>query len=781
MRLVRLERQQSRVADDIRAALASLGRGSTVIGGVALVGVGGVTDRPIEAVVLLPHGVIIVIGVDLPDPALRLEAPLGGPWKADGWPLVADDESVNPATEALDVSQACERRIAELVPGTAPVGTIIAVGPYVETVDQPATDLAGPVRVLHPTPTTMLAATVSLATAHRPRSVDQARALIRGLAPGAPELSDEVLLGEGFSRLTDDAPPESLWDGPAAAPAAVPAPAGVTAAGGTDWRTETPLPVLPAAAEEASAFSVAEGDSSPVQGEADRPAGQAETEQPARPAFPGTETTPPAAELPSPTQEEPNRPAESSAGPVFPGTEAEVPATEVLSPTEPDRPAEAPVLPGDETTSPAAEPEATEVLAADSSTRPVFPGTETTPPAAELPSPAQAEPNRPAESSAEPVFPGTETTPPAAELPSPAQAEPNRPAESSAGPVFPGTEAAESPQSPESPPSSGPETAESSAAETERTENLRLPAPSSEQIGAPGGPAETGQTPAESAEPEAGNSGPAAPANSTRTGAAEPQPTGPGPAEAAPTKTGPAQPAEIGPTSTPADQPEPPQTAIPPLPSPQPFPRPRPAPDPTAPASRTVRWLPLAAIGGLVLLVVAAIAVATTGDGTAAAPAPPKTSVVQPPPAATPVRSLRFDLRAAGGDQRCASHAFGDAQASLQQTSCSGVKRASYAATVDGRVAAVTVGIVEFPDAAQAAAFKGVADTPGGGGVLDLAAETGQWGATPAPRFENAAYASKLDGSSVRLVQAVWAPGPSTPDDPGLVRAAKAALDLPAQ
>ncbi|MDX3194383.1 hypothetical protein PV458_38820, partial [Streptomyces sp. MN03-5084-2B] len=148
-------------------------------------------------------------------------------------------------------------------------------------------------------------------------------------------------------------------------------------------------------------------------------------------------------------------------------------------------------------------------------------------------------------------------------------------------------------------------------------------------------------------------------------------------------------------------------------------------------------------------------------------------------PTPTPVRGLQFALRAAGGDQRCASHAFGDAQASLQQTSCSGVNRASYAATVDGRSGAVTVGVVDFPDAAQAAAFKAVADTPGGGGVLDLATETGQWGATPTPRFENAAYASKLDGSSVRLVQAVWAPGPSTPDDPGLVRAAEAALDLP--
>lgn len=172
---------------------------------------------------------------------------------------------------------------------------------------------------------------------------------------------------------------------------------------------------------------------------------------------------------------------------------------------------------------------------------------------------------------------------------------------------------------------------------------------------------------------------------------------------------------------------------------------------------------------------------ATTGDGTAAAPAPPPAGSKSQPPPSTPVRSLQFALRAAGGDQRCASHAFGDAQASLQQTSCSGVKRASYAATVDGRGGAVTVGIVDFPDAAQAAAFKALADTPGGGGVLDLATETGQWGATPVPRFENAAYASKLDGSSVRLVQAVWAPGPSTPDDPGLVRAAAAALDLPAQ
>jgi len=617
VRLVRLERQQSRVADDIRAALASLGRGSTVIGGIALVGVGGAAERPIEAVVLLPHGVIIVIGVDLPDPALRLEAPLGGPWKADGWPLVADDDSVNPATEALDISQACEKRIAAVVPGTAPVGTIIAVGPYVETVDQPAGDLAGPVRVLHPTPTTMLAATVSLATAHRPRSVEQVRALIRGLAPSAPEFPDEVLLAEGFSRLTDDSPPESLWDEPpaAVAPAAVaPAAAAPAAAGATDWRTETPVEAKPAAV--------------------------------------APERTP-----------EPEPPVALTG-------EAEV-------------------------TSPAAE----------------------------------EEPDRPADPPARPVFPGTETA-----------------------------------EAPGATPPGGSEPADSSTPETERTENLRLSTPSSEQIATPALSAEAGPTSPSQTTPHPAEAEPTQ----------QPQPTE---AEHAQRPKPTPQPTE----AEPAQQPQP--TPQPPLPSasPQAFPRPRPAPEPAA-ASRTVRWVPLGAVGALVLLVVAAIAVATTGDGTAAAPAPPPaTSTTQPPPATTPVRSLQFALRAAGGDQRCASHAFGDAQTSLQQTSCSGVKRASYAATVDGRAGAVTVGIVEFPDAGQAAAFKAVADTPGGGGILDLATETGQWGATATPRFENAAYASKLDGSSVRLVQAVWAPGPSTPDDPGLVRAAKAALDLPAQ
>ncbi|RZQ64873.1 hypothetical protein [Amycolatopsis suaedae] len=199
MRLVRLAQKPSRVADDIRAALASLGRGNTVIGGVAVVGVQPPgCPRAVDAVVLLPKALLIVVGVDLPDPAMKLEAPLADQWKADGWPLVGTDEASNPAVEALSRAASVATHLRSVGELPVPVGTVIAVGPYVETVEQPPADLAGPVRVLHPTPTSMLAATVSLASAAEPCSVATARTLLAALAPETARLDDEVLAGEGF-------------------------------------------------------------------------------------------------------------------------------------------------------------------------------------------------------------------------------------------------------------------------------------------------------------------------------------------------------------------------------------------------------------------------------------------------------------------------------------------------------------------------------------------------------------------------------------------------------
>lgn len=476
MRLVRLAPQPSRVAEDIRAALASLGRGSTVVGGIALAGVKPFGDeRVVDAFVVLPRGILLIIGVDLPDPALKLQAPLEGPWQADGWPLVGSETEVNPATRALAMAKAVAVQLAEAYPDVPPLSTVIAVGPYVETVDQPAADLAGRTRVLHPTPTSMLAATISLATSPRAMTAEQARTVLKAVAANTPRLPDEMLLGEGFSEHVDE--PTVVHPHPLISMS----------------------PTVPA----------------------EHPGKQRVAVAAARPA--------------------------------------------------PPAPAPAPVAP----------------------------------------------------------------------KPKP---------------------------------------------QIQRQPEVRQPAP-------------------------------------------------------------------------------------PPV---------APPPPPRKPRPSLVRWLPIGAIGMLAVLLIAAILVAS-GDSDTPPPsqaAPSGTKPVASPSSSRPIESLQFMPQDAAADQKCASHAFGDVQASLGRTSCTAVKRGSFAANIDGRQAAATIGIIEFPDAQQAADFKAVADTPGGGGILDLATETGKW-TGEAPKFDGAAYTSSLNGTAVRLVLVAWLPGPSTPDDPGLQRAAKAALDLP--
>lgn len=200
MRLVRIARRPAVVSEDVRAALTSLGRGSTVIGGIALIGARpDGCDEPVDAIVVRPDGIVIVVGVDLPDPAVRLEAPLEARWTADGWPLVRTDDAVNPATDVLALAAVVRDRVLAVDGVVTPVGTIVAVGPYVETVEQPAADLAGKVRVLYPTPTSMLAAIVSLTSATTPLPVPVVQRLLRTLAPDVPEQQTDLLIAEGFA------------------------------------------------------------------------------------------------------------------------------------------------------------------------------------------------------------------------------------------------------------------------------------------------------------------------------------------------------------------------------------------------------------------------------------------------------------------------------------------------------------------------------------------------------------------------------------------------------
>ncbi|HEV7647945.1 MAG TPA: hypothetical protein VGP26_07280 [Actinophytocola sp.] len=199
MRLIRLGGESSEVGADVRAALASWGRGDGVVGGVALLGCRPADESPVDAIVVLPRGVLVVVGVDLPDPAVRLEAPLSGQWKTDGWPLVRPDGAVNPGTEVMEVVGKINRHLEESRVEPLPVGTVIAVGPYVSKVEQPTSDLLRGVRVLHPEPMTLLTAARELATHPRPATVAQARELLAALEPDNSTIAALDLEAEGFS------------------------------------------------------------------------------------------------------------------------------------------------------------------------------------------------------------------------------------------------------------------------------------------------------------------------------------------------------------------------------------------------------------------------------------------------------------------------------------------------------------------------------------------------------------------------------------------------------
>jgi hypothetical protein len=197
VRLVRLAGESSEVGADVRAALASWGRGDGVVGGVALLGCQP-ADHPVDAIVLLPRGVLVVVGVDLPDPAVKLEAPLAGQWKTDGWPLTRPDGAVNPAAEVMETVAEINRHLEQAGIEPMPVGTVIAVGPYVSKVEQPTADLLRGVRVLHPEPTTLLTAARELATHARSCTVTQARSILTALEPDNSAIAALDLEAEGF-------------------------------------------------------------------------------------------------------------------------------------------------------------------------------------------------------------------------------------------------------------------------------------------------------------------------------------------------------------------------------------------------------------------------------------------------------------------------------------------------------------------------------------------------------------------------------------------------------
>jgi len=199
VQLIRLAPPASQAAADLRAGLITLGNGSEVVGGVGLLGLRLPGLNPtIDAVLVLPRGVLVAAGVDLPGPAIRLEAPIDGPWLVDGWRLVCPDGAVNPVGGAIAAASAVAARLRATGAPGLPVHAAIVVGPYVEKVVQPPADLDRGVRVLPPSGRTLLALAMEFANGVRPCGAAAAAELLRVLAPELGTPPPAMLAAEGF-------------------------------------------------------------------------------------------------------------------------------------------------------------------------------------------------------------------------------------------------------------------------------------------------------------------------------------------------------------------------------------------------------------------------------------------------------------------------------------------------------------------------------------------------------------------------------------------------------
>ncbi|MBB3661265.1 hypothetical protein FB384_000169 [Prauserella sediminis] len=771
MRLVRFSTRPAQISPDIRAALTSLGRGDDRVGGVGLVGVQPPgTDTPVDAVIITGHGVVVVVGVDLPDPAIRLEAPLRGVWKADDWPLTrSDDDSGsdagNPSAEALAVSDRVAERVRTAVgsPGTA-VGTIIAVGPFVEHVEQPADELSGPVRIVYPTSTSLLASIVSLSFAPQPLTVEQARAVVAALSPDT-EFDDDTLAGEGFAPTTSaattppataspaTASPAAAWPAAASPATAWPGAAGVAGVAGV---------AAPATGgqgdhgQDGSAGTLAPAPS-PAPRSGTTPTPDARPDAPGSPGSPADDSDPLTDDADTEALDNPPHPDSSGTGTAASTTAA---STTTASTT---------AAPTTTATPPDTAPSGASASGASASGSPA-PGTTTVEATSgSAPTPLDTAPNAPGPNAPGPNAPTSNPT--TSNPTTPSSATP-----SSAAPTPSTTAPSPSTTAPTATGGGAPATASTTAAPTAASAPATVPPTQ------PATPGRAAPAPPADAQQAAGRQAAAAPGTQpgARTAGSAPFPMAAPPTGHPPQAGMQAQPS--GPpaaTQSAATQSAATQTGTT---------RPganrgsRAAPAAGAPAggapmrvgaarqpwwrrlsARTWRWITAGAVFVVALVVIITFSVMGGGDE-------------EHQPIRMRAGGLEFTQRAAQLTEECAAHAVGDLSVALADGGCTELRRGSFDTTVGGTDVAVSVAALTFPDEQAAQRFLQVADTPGTGTIRDLATASGRW-TPPAPDWSGAAYVSDLEGSTVRLVLA--SPRDRASDDSSEVaEAAEAALGL---
>jgi hypothetical protein len=128
--------------------------------------------------------------------------------------------------------------------------------------------------------------------------------------------------------------------------------------------------------------------------------------------------------------------------------------------------------------------------------------------------------------------------------------------------------------------------------------------------------------------------------------------------------------------------------------------------------------------------------------------------VAQPPSQST--GQYQFTLVAGPAKSTdCAAKSYGRTHDFFQDNPCQSLVRALYTTETGGAKALVSVVVVGMPDSTKAKALKTLTEQDGTGNVTDLVKDKTFAGTgTPSVSGENAAYASKVDGTNTTIVLA---------------------------
>jgi len=200
--------------------------------------------------------------------------------------------------------------------------------------------------------------------------------------------------------------------------------------------------------------------------------------------------------------------------------------------------------------------------------------------------------------------------------------------------------------------------------------------------------------------------------------------------------------------------------------------RPASSPEPPGPGRRG--WLLVAGAVGCVALLglIGWLAMGSLPSGEQ----PVATTQASPTTAIVAAGGYQFTQRSSRKDTDCAANAYGQVADFFRDRPCSGLRRALFTSSIDGRPVVVSVSTVTMPDERSAAALRRLADTNGTGNVTDLLRAGVRVPSLP-ENMSEPSYASDQTGGTVVIVESDYTEPAQRADD-ALERIGRAAIEL---